>query len=239
MPTKKRQNAKTKSVNLLYNFSQKQENRTNLAMILESLLVTRDRPEAVQTSWASATNACISLLTFFLIRHTAKSRLFYNNLHTHPFNGPFSGNSQVIRYQKGKTNLDFTEARDSKWQWHQQGHMQVCTLLQADNYASTPPLNNNLQCTILNPTQAPAPIAVRSVHNVSTLKCNWPQMQNCCRCQWWQTTASVWMGTNHRDVNWTHSKCKFTHSKCTQLHHLWTGIVRSFAGKNVYHNYFL
>ena len=30
-------------------------------------------------------------------------------------------------YQKGKTNLDFTEARDSEWQWHQLGHMQVCT----------------------------------------------------------------------------------------------------------------
>jgi len=33
----------------------------------------------------------------------------------------------VSRYQKGKTNLDFTEARDSEWQWHQLGHMQVCT----------------------------------------------------------------------------------------------------------------
>jgi len=30
--------------------------------------------------------------------------------HTHPFNGPFSGTTQVSRYQKGKTNLDFTEA---------------------------------------------------------------------------------------------------------------------------------
>jgi len=30
----------------------------------------------------------------------------------------------VSRYQKGKTNLDFTEARDSEWQWHQLGHMQ-------------------------------------------------------------------------------------------------------------------
>ena len=28
----------------------------------------------------------------------------------------------------------------SKWQWHQLGHMQVCTLLQTDNHASTPPL---------------------------------------------------------------------------------------------------
>jgi len=26
----------------------------------------------------------------------------------HPFNGPFSGTTQVSRYQKGKTNLDFT-----------------------------------------------------------------------------------------------------------------------------------
>jgi len=44
------------------------------------------------------------------------------------------------RYQKGKTNLDFTEARDSEWQWYQLGHMQVCTSLQTDNHASTPPL---------------------------------------------------------------------------------------------------
>jgi len=45
----------------------------------------------------------------------------------------------VSRYQKGKTNLDFTEARDSEWQWHQLGHMQVCTSLQTNNHASTPP----------------------------------------------------------------------------------------------------
>jgi len=45
----------------------------------------------------------------------------------------------VSQYQKGKTNLDFTEARDSEWQWHQLGHMQVCTSLQTDNHASTPP----------------------------------------------------------------------------------------------------
>jgi len=47
----------------------------------------------------------------------------------------------VSRYQKGKTNLDFTEARDSEWQWHTLGHMQVCTSLQSDNHASTPPLS--------------------------------------------------------------------------------------------------
>jgi len=63
------------------------------------------------------------------------------NTHTQPFRGPLSGTTQVSRHQKGKTNLDFTEARDSEWQWHQLGHMQVCTALQTDNHASTPSLN--------------------------------------------------------------------------------------------------
>jgi len=37
--------------------------------------------------------------------------------------------------------VDFTEARDSEWQWHQMGHiMQVCISLQTDNQARTPPL---------------------------------------------------------------------------------------------------
>jgi len=43
----------------------------------------------------------------------------------------------VSQYQEGKTNLDFTGARDSEWQWHQMGHMQVCTSLQTDNHTST------------------------------------------------------------------------------------------------------
>jgi len=47
----------------------------------------------------------------------------------------------VSWYQKGKTNLDFTDARDSEWQWHQLGHMQVCTSLQTDSHASTSPLS--------------------------------------------------------------------------------------------------
>ena len=47
----------------------------------------------------------------------------------------------MSRYLKGKTNVDFTEARDSEWQWHQLGHMQVCISLQTDNHASTSPLS--------------------------------------------------------------------------------------------------
>jgi len=62
----------------------------------------------------------------------------------------------VSQYQKGKTNRDFTEARDSEWQWHQLGHMQVCTSLQTDNHAITPPLRVFLQagCPSCRPTNS-------------------------------------------------------------------------------------
>jgi len=46
---------------------------------------------------------------------------------------------RVSKYQKGKTNLDFTEARDSQWQWHHLRHRQICTLTQTDKQASTTP----------------------------------------------------------------------------------------------------
>ena len=59
-----------------------------------------------------------SLTDLFLV-HICSAVL--DRFHTHTFNGPFSGNTQVSWYQKGKTNLDFTEARDSEWQWHQLG----------------------------------------------------------------------------------------------------------------------
>jgi len=94
---------------------------------------------------------CYQLLVFtiqlkhILLRPYSGCFIYYifvcTNTHTHPFNGPFSGTTRVSQYQKGKTNLDFTDARDSEWQWHQLGHMQVCTLLQTDNQASTPPLS--------------------------------------------------------------------------------------------------
>jgi len=57
----------------------------------------------------------------------------------YPLSGPLSRTTWISWYQKGKTNLDFTEARNSEWQWHQLGHMQICTSPQTDNHASTPP----------------------------------------------------------------------------------------------------
>jgi len=49
----------------------------------------------------------------------------HTNTHTHPFNDPFSGTTRVSQYQKGEINLDFTEARDSEWQWNELGHMRL------------------------------------------------------------------------------------------------------------------
>jgi len=79
--------------------------------------------------------------------------------HTHPFNSFLSGTAQVSRYQKGKTNLDFTEARDSEWQWHQLGHMQVCTSLQTDNH--TPALHHSV---FYRPDALPAAQPTASKH---------------------------------------------------------------------------
>jgi len=88
------------------------------------------QPSPAQTLTPPATYLCT---TEYSNTHT--------RTHTHTFNGPFSRTTRVSRYEKGKTNLDFTEARDSEWQWQQLGHMQVCTSLQTDNHASTPPLS--------------------------------------------------------------------------------------------------
>ena len=89
--------------------------------------------------------------------------------HTHPFNGSFSRTTWVSQYQKGKTNLDFTEARDSEWQWqwHQLGHMQVCTKLQTYNHASTPPLSflqaGCLSCRPTNSVKALKALALKAL----------------------------------------------------------------------------
>jgi len=54
-----------------------------------------------------------------IVNHLYDAKLintYGTHTHTQPFNGAFSRTTQVSRYQKGKTNLDFTEARDSEWQ---------------------------------------------------------------------------------------------------------------------------
>ena len=60
------------------------------------------------------------ILNFTLIAsnqlYPVKPTYIHTHTHTHLFNGPFSGTIQVSRYQNGKTNLDFSEARNSEWQ---------------------------------------------------------------------------------------------------------------------------
>jgi len=82
----------------------------------------------------------------------------------------------VSRYQKCKTILDFTEARDSEWQWHQLRHMQVCTSVQTDNHPSTPPLSFlQAGCPSCHPTN--------SVKALKALKM--PQtVRKCLRISW-------------------------------------------------------
>ena len=66
-----------------------------------------------------------------------------------------------------------THTRDSDWQWHQLGHMQVCTLLQADNHASTLPLSflqaGCLSCRLTN-----------SVKALNLLKAHWTEHTSIC-----------------------------------------------------------
>jgi len=82
----------------------------------------------------------------------------------------------VSRYQKGKTNLDFTEARDSEWQRHQLGRMQVCTSFQTDNHASTPPLLSFLQvgCPSCRPTNSVKALKAKALPLQSILKYECP-----------------------------------------------------------------
>ena len=64
---------------------------------------------------ATITNFCefVGLMQLVAIYKTATKKVTHT--YTHPFNGPLSGTNWVSRYQKGKTNLNFTEATDSEW----------------------------------------------------------------------------------------------------------------------------
>jgi len=114
---------------------ERQRRREEAETSFQSWLREKQREAAEQRRQQRLKNAAQPANEVSVVTHT------HTHTHTHPFNGPLSRTTQVSRYQKGKPSLDFTEARDSEWQWHQLGHMQVCTSLQPDNHASTPPLS--------------------------------------------------------------------------------------------------
>ena len=118
----------------------------------------------------------------------------HTHTHTHPFNGPFSGTTQVSQYQKGKTNLDFTEARDSEWHWNQLGYMQVCTSLQTDNHANTPPLS-------FLPAGCPS---CRPTNSVKALKANHNLYNQIKRSIQWR----LYRRTGERWHHWPGGQCR-------------------------------
>ena len=114
----------------------------SLVHFMRQLSFVNRTPYSVTIEWKKTSSiGCVTWATLKLINWSMVGCMDGSHTHTCAFNGPFSGTTQVSQYQKGKTNLDFTEARDSEWQWHQLGHMQVCTSLQTDNHTSTPPLS--------------------------------------------------------------------------------------------------
>ena len=107
------------------------------------------------------------------------------------------GLPRVGQYQKGNTNLDFTEAGDSEWQWHQLGHMQVCTSLQTDNHASTPPLSF---------LQAGCP-SCRPTNSVKALKADRGPLNGCVCLTTFSRPIPV-MFYHSRECFWQHIKTR-------------------------------
>jgi len=80
-------------------------------------------------------------ITTVLHRHAHTN----TDAHTHTHSHILRLSWILSQHQKGKNRKvkqsGFTGARDSEWQWHQLGHMQICTLTQTHNHASIPPLS--------------------------------------------------------------------------------------------------
>jgi len=75
------------------------------------------QPRSTSLQQQLAYNVSVSINVSFTVSHT--------HAHTRAFNGSFSGTTQVSRYQKDKTNLEFTEVRDSEWQHPPLGFLQA------------------------------------------------------------------------------------------------------------------
>ena len=132
---------------------------------------------------ATHPNTLFSALHWWHLPLFTSTLFYYYHYHTHTHTHttvyrPFD------RDYLGKPVLDFTEASDSEWQWHQLGRMQVCSSLQTDNHASIPPLSFlQAGCPSCRPTNSvkalkatinqklwtvfPTPIHVGLWHNVT------------------------------------------------------------------------
>jgi len=84
----------------------------------------------------SAYRKCVDSVVIDISAGNVSASEYDNNKQQQqPFNGLFSRTTWVSWYQKGKTNLDFTAARDSEWQWHQLG---ICKSAPRSRQITTP-----------------------------------------------------------------------------------------------------
>jgi len=114
------------------------------------------------------------MILWFCALHMKWLLVVHTHTHTHPFNGPLSGTTQVIQYQKGKTNLDFTEARDIEWQWHQLGH--ICKSAPRSRLITMPePTLSFLQagCPSCRPTNSVKALKANSSNALIIASCAW------------------------------------------------------------------
>jgi len=93
-----------------------------------------------------------------------------------------------------RTSLDFTEARDSEWQWHQLGHMQICTSPQTDNHTSTPPLSflqaGCPSCRRTNSVKALKAVKISAICITTSHICMYFALSLCDSC----TVLKAWCG---------------------------------------------
>jgi len=77
----------------------------------------------------------LSIVTFSSLAHT------HTHIHTHTRLTALFRDYPGEPVPERQNQSGFYYARDSEWQCHPLGHMQVCTSLQTDNHTSTPPLS--------------------------------------------------------------------------------------------------
>jgi len=92
----------------------------------------------------------------------------------HSFSGLFSRSTWVSLHQKSRSILvnqsGFTGEWDSELQWHQLGHMQICTSPHTDNHAS----RLHAECPSCRPTNSVKTLkALKALHIVVSQLVTW------------------------------------------------------------------
>jgi len=96
----------------------------------------------------------------------------HTHMHTQRFYSPLGfcpglpGLASTRKVKPGKVNQsEFTRASDSQWQWHQPGHMQICTMNQTHNCSSIPSLSFlQARCPTCHPTNSVKALKVKHIY---------------------------------------------------------------------------